>query len=388
MIKKNSSTDFLKGIRGSNDQSNSSFNNLGQFGLFTSTFFMDDEIGTMQKERPTIELQADIIRYLQNLTADREATPIDIERELGISLLGKDNRLFDIIKYNPKVVSREENGETYFKYKAKFDIHNKEDLLNEIDRVKSGIARSDVRDCYQGIHEDIDDMIRAGELVACMNNREREIRGEILFPRKRPFIVELSGTVTAIPGKDTAETSIDFQPEIRRGDAIRINNTWYRVDCSLDGRRAHNQPERAKPPKSVTSNENIPGHDRNQYLKPFNERIIPLDSVYDDTSSYVGVAMKHGCTNDVREMWHGTVEKLKNFRSGSVLNEKALEAELIRLGLLTRQGTALMQKGPQSRVDPNARKKIKRSHRTKDIFKTNAHLIGTELGKSIMESNE
>ena len=143
--------------------------------------------------------------------------------------------------------------------------------------------------------------------------------------------------VTAVPGSDYAACSMDITKEIRRGDAVLICESWFRVDCRIEGSRS-NQPERAKPPLTVSSVESHDVKGRNIYCKKFDESTIPLDGDFDGIETFTGKALKHGCSNDLRDMWKRTAEQLQPFMSETGKFDAALENELIRLKLLTRPG--------------------------------------------------
>mmetsp|Transcript_32339 Transcript_32339/g.32962 ORF Transcript_32339/g.32962 Transcript_32339/m.32962 type:complete len:282 (-) Transcript_32339:264-1109(-) len=274
------------------------------------------------------------------------------------------------MKNNPKIVIINEDGQTYFQYRAKFEIRNKYELLNCIDRIKSGISWKDIEDCYPNIGNDIQEMIMSGDIIAIKN---KETRIQIFYPRQRAFLTKLSSDIRAIPNEQYLLTDEDLRTEIRRGDAIQINNSWFRVASNIK-RSASNisQPERARAPTSVSSVEDL--SDRNEYVEDFTDNKLPLDGEFDGESEYVGRALKHGCTNDIREKWKLTNEAMKSFR-----DEKALEMELLRLNLLTKLGTTSTKK--KTIIDTSKRLK-KRAKRTSTKI-TNTHLKGTVIGNII-----
>ena len=154
--------------------------------------------------------------------------------------------------------------------------------------------------------------------------------------------------MTAEHGEDFVKCSLDNTLEVRRGDALLVGDCWFRVDCRIEGSRS-NQPERAKPPLTVSSVESHDRKGRNVYCKKFDGSVIPLDGDFDgnyddgnsDSTSFIGKAFKHGCSNDIRDLWHTTAEKVEPFKSENVKFDTALENELIRLKLLTRPGISL-----------------------------------------------
>ena len=228
----------------------------------------------------------------------------------------------------------------------------------------------DIEDCYRGIGNDVQEMIMSGEIIAVKN---KESRVQIFYPRGKSFLVLLSGDITAHPNHQHISTSEDLQPEIRRGDAIRVDNSWFRVSSSISRSSSVSlQPERARAPSSVSSVDNL--SDRNEYMDEFSKRKLPLDGEFDGESTFIGRAVKHGCTNDLRDKWAQTKEAMIPFR-----DEKSLEKQLLALNLLTKLGTSSVKK--HSLVDTSKRPK-KRAKRISTKI-TNTHLKGTAIGDII-----
>ena len=196
----------------------------------------------------------------------------------------------------------------------------------------------------------------------------------------------LSGEVTAIPGKDSIDCSVNIMNEIRRGDVILVGDSFFRVDCRIEGSGKSNQPERAKPPLSVSSTEDHDPKGRNTYLKPFSLNVLPLDGDYDGSHTITCKALKHGCTNDIRQIWNATNEELSNLRADPYRFDSSLQDELIRLKLLTRPGSDLSK--TQFKGDAQVKqKRIKVQKQRKWTRVSNTHLIGTELGSILKQKN-
>ena len=116
--------------------------------------------------------------------------------------------------------------------------------------------------------------------------------------------------------------------------------------------------------------------------KNFDDSTIPLDGEYDE-DEYHGKACKHGCSNDIRELWSRTAEDLNPFKKEFDRFDVILENELIRLKLLTRPGSAPVTRLPKGGVK---QKRLKKSTGqsggwSKFSRPSNTHLLGTELGK-------
>eukprot|EP01041_Mallomonas_annulata_P011666 gene11666-24436_t len=325
-----------------------------------------------EDNRPSIQKHADIVDYLQISSRDQRVTVGDILRDCQVDLEGKDSAVLDMLKINPKVDVLTIEGIVFFQYRSKFEIRNKYELLNAIDRIRSGISWKDIEDCYPNIQMDIQEMIMSGQIIAIKN---KETRMQIFYPRQRSFLTKLSGDIIAIPNDIYVATKEDIRHEIRRGDAIQINNSWFRVSSNIYNSKLQ-QPERARAPLSVSSTENL--SERNEYIEEYTAKKIPLDGEYDGDNIFTGVALKHGCTNDLRDKWKLTLESMKSLK-----DEKSLEAELLKLHLITKTGVNGIKRFANS--DKNTTKKRARRVSTKI---TNTHLKGTIIGDIIASTPE
>lgn len=225
-------------------------------------------------------LHSEIVEYLKKLPREQRATFVDFERELRIDL-SRENYVLDMLKSNPKVeCERSAEDELSFQYRTKFSIANKRELLATIDRVQCGIISADIfnPECYPGVDLDVNNLIVGGDIIACRN---RALKSIVLYPRGRPFLSLLSGSITAEPGKQAVSTTEGLIDEIRRGDAVGIGTdladfSWYRVSCKERGTK---QTERATAPLSVTSE--VALSDKNKYCDTYDTSRLPLDGDFD-----------------------------------------------------------------------------------------------------------
>ena len=319
--------------------------------------------------RPLELLHGDIIEYLRGIPRDLKATFVDIERELGIDL-NHEQYVLDMLKSNPKVeVERtgENSNDLTFRYRTKFNIANKAELVKEIGRVQNGIAAMDIctPPCYAGVELDIQNLIVGGDIIACKN---KTLKTAVLFPRGRAFFSALSGTVTAAPGQQAVKTSESLLSEVRRGDAIGISGNWFRVASNVGSVGSH-QAERASAPLSVTSDVEL--SDKNVYRDRFDHSVLPLDGDYDGEAAFTGPALRHGVTNDVRALWRDTAAKAKEFRDGPSLRHELVRCKLLStIGLQTNGAAKTREKKPKERKKRKARD-------TGRVF--NSHLQGSAL---------
>jgi len=319
-------------------------------------------------------MHGDIVEYLKGIPRDLKATFVDIERELGIDL-NREQYVLDMLKSNPKVEcerSGENNNELSFRYRTKHSITNKADLLKEIGRVQNGIAASDIcfPPCYPGVELDIQNLIVGGDIIACKN---KTIKSAVLFPRGRAFLTKMSGAVTAVPGQQAVKTSESLTAEIRRGDAIGIAGSWFRVASNV-GMAGSHQSERASAPLSVTSE--VEMSDKNVYRDRFDHGVLPLDGDFDGDVPYTGPALRHGVPNDVRALWKETAVKAKQFADASSLRQELVRCKLLSsVGVLSKTVVKVKQKKAKERKKRKARE-------TGRVF--NSHLQGSALEAAMM----
>jgi hypothetical protein len=188
-----------------------------------------------------------------------------------------------------------------------------------------------------------------------------------------------------LSGSHIVSTADDLTSEIRRGDAILVGQSWYRVSSATKPPTAGgNGQSRSKAHSSVTSDKELSA--RNNYHDPFNSNTLPLDGDYDGSEVFTGKGYKHGCTNDVRDMWNNTAASLKQ----DVTTEERLFEELTRLNLLSKRthGPGLYRKrGSNQRLKVNE-KKQRKQRQVNSASQHNVHLIGSNLDRMIEERNE
>jgi len=75
------------------------------------------------------------------------------------------------------------------------------------------------------------------------------------------------------------ETDSDPTTQVRRGEAIQLGGTWFRVSSAVKEGPLKDQPARATAPLSVVSRKDL--SKRNEidgYIRPFTEKILPSDA--------------------------------------------------------------------------------------------------------------
>ena len=246
-------------------------------------------------------------------------TNIDLSEDLDVAAMLEANPRIRVKSY-PVAVEDEEDSSSMmnmYVYESKFQVSSKKELLALVNRCKNGICAKDLRDAYQNVDADLQDLICSGEIIAVANS---EVRDKTLFPRNEVFLVQLDGHVD-VPSNETndkeeksngnkdserrddvksqkegngsakakdllelstlshIDTSKDLTKELRRGEAVWIGGQWFRVSSSIrDGVPLAEQPPRAQAPLSVSSIQDLSKkNELDGYCLEFIESKIPID---------------------------------------------------------------------------------------------------------------
>lgn len=274
-----------------------------------------------------------------------------------------------------------------FQYRAKFLIRNKDELLRTLDRIGTGITLPDIKDCYDGIESEVQMMVVGGEVMAARSSDKKLV----IYPRGQAFYTELSGTVTATPGDLHVKTSKSLLNEIRRGEAIKVGEYWYRVSCAIGQNGSNNeQLERSKTPQSVTLDKDL--SEKNVYFAPFTASSIPLDGGFEEDIAFNGVALRHGATTDVKDLWYRSREEMRrlNLNRDDVVDDKLLNELLLSEGLIDQSGTTgedilFARNKLRNGVNKKKVRKSRESNMFTGGFGMNTHLKGTQMEKLLRE---
>lgn len=289
-------------------------------------------------EKNDLEKQYDIIQFLQAHRSSGCLPPSIIHKSLGVDLSdgGKDEPVAKLLLKNARIKVEEipdpENPSLTiytFGYQAKFNnVRNRTGLLAQINRCKNGVRRRDLLDSYEGIENDIEELITSGDIIAVLNSEDKD---KILFPRGEPFFVELDGHISVndvsmdelvkrfappgVPvaphlplGVNIAETVVsndvmtevihraqlekqkalylakaDVNPlkQARRGEAVWVGGQWFRISSAVrEGVPLSEQPAKAQAPLSVSSRKELSKKNEVEgYIRKFEEKGIPLDRI-------------------------------------------------------------------------------------------------------------
>jgi len=289
------------------------------------------------------------------------------------------------------------------KFKAKYPITDLKSLMEQLEKHERGIIYNDILNCCadkEYAHEFISEAITLG-LVNCIKPPRGRKEKTVLFAKGSSFLVPLSGTF--IKQRNEKKTSLkcldseflDVTKEVRRGDAVIVD--WKGVlayrdknyqSCKEYCRRvsadvvniekrnkpkyepgtcfesARDQVERNAPPFTTSSTTLKLNETKKQDLKfryIFNHKKIPLapeklpvipnmkrrllEEDDDDYEAELNASKltlyKHGCTNDVRDLWakvckqtpynakEDTLKLLKQLRDKKLITQDEIDRDFL-----------------------------------------------------------
>lgn len=335
---------------------------------------------TQSDGRPALEKQLDVVETLRkrggtsSLTAAQlyeamvadDRQPVDLREDVEVDQMLRKNTGVDVVVDN--------EGEAHYGIATAYDdVVDRATLFKRIGESK-GVAVEDLEDCYNGASEDIESMIVSGEILATSHQTTRKVW---LWPRIGTYLVQLGGQAKSSEVEEehaSVTVTADIRNEVRRGDAVKIGVAWARVSSRVSAGR---QPKRAERPLSVSSVQDM--HKDNNYIDVFDDSKMPVVPGLDKG----GPIFKHGCTNDVKDLWFATTSKTPKDRAE--LAQLLKNANLDDAAATARRPT----KRPRRTAEPAVTKKRKKQQRSDAHVKiTNTHLRGTEIGNILAAADE
>lgn len=377
--------------------------------------------GVDASHKSNLEKQADVLVFLRQHRSSGCLPPAVIYKALGIDLSdnGFDHAVVAMLSNNPKVVIEvvpdPENpslGMNTFGYRAKFStVKDRATLLAQINRMKNGIRWNDLVDAYDDVEQDMQGLLRSGEVLGVANVEEKD---RVLFPRGESFLVEMDGCVTLKhtttttmtttmiqglvmhrpvpeintndPGNYTCDsetykdqvvevrhdqssrligTDIDPRTQIRRGEAIRIGGEWHRVSSEIrPDLPVSKQPPRAQAPCSVVSMKDLSRkNDVDGYCRKFDSSTIPLDGPLDESVGLANLSKAQAAREKLRSVAAGaSTALLSSFvteKSPSLLVSNLAKSVAASLGI-RRGGGAAVEGAGGDRKRPSAKIGVRR----------------------------
>eukprot|EP00871_Galdieria_phlegrea_P000856 jgi/Galph1/1771/GphlegSOOS_G461.1 len=186
-----------------------------------------------KQEKPLGLLLVNILNYLHNEL--RPVSPQELKEKLRIDVEQKE--LAENLRTNPRIVV-EPDGR--LRWKSKYLLRNKQDLLSVIRKSQNGIDKADLMDAYKGVEEDLQNLLNSEpkEVLIIKNNFYKQ---EFVFPFEPRLFYPVSADVT------------ELWSEVRVPDPVDVHRYLVGRGLKEMPSRANNQPERAvvrKRPKS------------------------------------------------------------------------------------------------------------------------------------------
>ncbi|RLN62472.1 hypothetical protein BBP00_00004731 [Phytophthora kernoviae] len=277
--------------------------------------------------------------------------------------------------------------------RAKYDIKNRVQLLKILDRIPEGMPIEDLIDCYVGVEDDLKELTRTGEII-CLKNADKG--AEVYYSRGSTFLVDLSGVATVEAGSYLAHSSQDLSSELRRGDAFRLGDNWFRVSAAVKSSSATRPaPFAGMATKSVSSTRDPNVSKKIKFMFKFDKDHLPMDVPFPDAKRRNVASsdrwdllpkrgpkfqmVKHGCTNDIRQLWRDTLRSWPSDRA-------EFDKKLVQAGLTTQAKVDASRRQMKRRLKED--KKKNRPRKQRDIKITNHHLIGTKLGEILAKGSQ
>ncbi|KAG7374580.1 hypothetical protein IV203_013675 [Nitzschia inconspicua] len=194
-------------------------------GLEESTSSWTDPhvLAAAAAHKPDLEKQFDVMHFLKAHRSSGWMPPSVIYQRTGIDL-ETDIAVAEMLQRNPKIavehVPDPENPSlriATYAYQAKYNhVRDRKTLLAQINRSKNGIGVKDLQDAYDGVEDDLDALICAGDVLALSNNEDKD---KILFPRGEPFFVELDGIITLpSPKRESVKAEETDEQDTNQGE--------------------------------------------------------------------------------------------------------------------------------------------------------------------------
>ncbi|OQS07876.1 hypothetical protein THRCLA_00131 [Thraustotheca clavata] len=338
-----------------------------------------------------------VLQFLNGLPGHRAASKQEIYMNTGIDI-NVDEEIRDKMQNNEKIRVVDND----YAYKAKFDVKNRDQLVKKLNSNDKGIAAAELLDCYVGIQEDLTELTRSGQII-CIKSQDA---AEVYYSRRFSFLTEVCAKATVEYGSYMTTVDCNTTEELRRGDCIRVGDHWFRVSNADKKAGIGNPPQpfttinATTQSKSVSSiaDLNIESKSKLKYILPFDTHHVPLDMPFPDhrqvhihhtkwdvapklgKGSGVVPIVKHGCTNDIRELWK------KSKDSSWPMDPAQLEVKLVQSGLSTQANVD----AHRARRKMFVKNKVKtpRVRKQREIKITNTHLRDTALGKILANGGD
>ena len=245
--------------------------------------------------------------------------------------------------------------EVQYAFASKYKLKDSDDLLALLTDASDGVREADLKFTYPGIEEDVVALREHARVVAVRNAEDKTT---VLFPRRMRYLTRLSASIE-VPAqkgaKNEVDTSDDVRGEVRPGDIIRVDG----VDVRLSTRGGASQLSCSSVKDHSTSD---------KYDKRNTAETLFLNHPYVGPAYSGDRVFKHGCTNDIRTMWHAAQGELP-------VERREVQDELVKAGLMKAEDVGVRRASQQRRRPkrkPGRKKRAKRAANLTTL--TNQHV--------------
>jgi hypothetical protein len=308
--------------------------------------------------------------YLQSLPGHPFVSFAHVAEQLGVDLHVQEDVL-ERLKENDRIDV--DTVGARLKFNPRLDIRDLASLLAALDKNPDGLQLSEVIECGpKDIGEAVERAVVSGAVIAVRNRGTSNATTNIvLFPRGPVFLVPIGSGRLQLDGaeeqgggaRDTGSrkryklnTGTDVRSEVRRGDVLvvgrqgaealaerdlpAIERNCVRVSLDLAGTRNEadlaqimDHLSRLPTPYSRSSQvDPLPPKGGADYRRALTDSKVPLMPAFaGDASGEVSV-FKHGCTNDLREVWRSVCKRYQYRPQDSATVNRLLAEEGLASG--------------------------------------------------------
>jgi hypothetical protein len=346
--------------------------------------------------------------YLQSLPGHPFVSFAQVAEQLGVDLHVQEDVL-ERLKENDRIDV--DTVGARLKFNPRLDIRDLSSLLAALDKNPDGLQLSEVIECGpKDIGEAVERAVVSGAVIAVRNRGTSNVTTNIvLFPRGPVFLVPIGSGRLQLDGEEQSggardagsrkryklSTDTDVRSEVRRGDVLvigrqgaealaerdlpAIERNCVRVSLDLAGTRNDadlgqimDHLSRLPTPYSRESLvDPLPPKGGADYRRAFLDSKIPLMPAFAGDATGEAPVFKHGCTNDLREVWRSVCKRYQYRPQDSATVNRLLAEEGLASGAWIDMGANVSGLKRKQVV-----KKKKRQGR-KVTNLTNAHLEET-----------
>ncbi|GJQ13598.1 hypothetical protein GpartN1_g5389.t1 [Galdieria partita] len=213
-------------------------------------------------EKPLGLVLLSILQYLQSEL--RPVSPQELKDKLHIDVEA-DPELKENLKTNPRILI-EPDGR--LRWKSKYFLRNKEDLLAVIQRNPVGIDKKDLLDAYKGVEEDLENLLHSQPpQVFCIRNNF--YKQEFIFPAEPKWFYPVSDDVRQLWYEIRVPDPVDVHRHLMSRGLKRVSQENRQPESVVVRKRPQSYKARKVGRRAKLTNEHLEGTalDPNQVIE-------------------------------------------------------------------------------------------------------------------------